>query len=122
MIAQSVALILRAMGAQGGVPTDAPALRVIDRPASRTFDPDAEKEMAVARWYMITKHDPVGAINRLKIVVSQHRGSTQVEEALDCLVEAYMMLGIVADAHRLLRSEGIAPHANPGSWITRALD
>lgn len=32
-------------------------IRVIDQPASRIFDPDAEKEMAVARWYMITKHD-----------------------------------------------------------------
>jgi outer membrane protein assembly factor BamD len=124
------------------VPADTTVLRVIEQPGSRTFDPDAEAELAVARRYMTTKHDPVGAINRLKVVIAQHRGSMQVEEALGRLVEAYMMLGIVdearsaaaalgrhfpgsswtADAYRLLRSAGDEPDANPRSWITRALD
>jgi len=142
VIAQSAALVLLAMGAHGSVPADAPALRVIDQPASRTFDPDAEKEMAVARWYMTTRHDPVGAINRLKIVVSQHRGSTQVEEAVALLAQAYLTLGIIDEAQSavaalqrhfpagnwypqlrdLLKSEGFEPHGNPRSWITRALD
>jgi outer membrane protein assembly factor BamD len=130
------------MGAQGGVPTDTPMLRVVDQSALRTFDPGAEAELSEARRYILTGHDPVAAINRLKIVLTQHRASTQVEEALGRLVEAYMTLGIIeearsaaaalgrhfpggswyADARRLLQSDGIELHENPKSWITRAIE
>jgi outer membrane protein assembly factor BamD len=142
MIAQSVALLLLATSTQGGVPIDTPMLRAIDQPASRTFEPAAEAEMIAARWYIRTRHDPIGAINRLKIVLWQHRGSTQVEEALALLVQAYLMLGILneaqsaaatlgryfpssswyAESYGLLKSAGLQPHEEPRSWITRALE
>lgn len=142
MIAQSVALVLLAMGTHGSVLADTPMVRAVDQPAPRIFDPGAEADLSVARWYILTRHDPVGAINRLKVVLTQHRASTQVEEALGRLVDAYIMLGIVyeaqsaagilgrhfpggswyAHARDLLQSSGVEPHEDPHSWITRSLD
>ena len=141
MIAQTAALVLLVTSAQGDLPADGPLLRAIDRSAPRVFDPGAETEMIAARWYL-TRQNPVAAINRLKIVLWQHPASTQVEEALGRLVEAYMMQGIVyeaqsaagalgrhfpagswyTDARRLLWSSGVEPHEDPHSWITRSLD
>ncbi|HLH90636.1 MAG TPA: outer membrane protein assembly factor BamD [Xanthobacteraceae bacterium] len=141
MIAQTAALVLLVTNAQGDLPPDGPLLRAIDQSAPRAFDPGAETEMIAARWHL-TRHDPVAAINRLKIVLWQHPAATQVEEALGRLVEAYMALGIVneaqsaaatlgrvfpggswyANARRLLQSSGIEPREDPRSWITRSLD
>jgi outer membrane protein assembly factor BamD len=99
----------------------------------------AGKEMLVGRYYQGRK-DFAGAINRFKIVVTQYQTTRHVEEALMRLTECYMALGIVneaqtaaavlghnfpdsrwySDAYRLVRSGGLEPSANPGSWITRA--
>jgi len=99
----------------------------------------AGKEMLVGRYYM-DKKDFTGAINRFKIVVTQYQTTRHVEEALARLTEAYMALGVVneaqtaaavlghnfpdsrwyADAYKLVKSGGVEPAENKGSWISRA--
>jgi outer membrane protein assembly factor BamD len=99
----------------------------------------AGKEMEIARYYL-NKKDFTGAINRFKIVVTQYQTTRHVEEALTRLTEAYMALGIVdeaqtaaavlghnfpdsrwyRDAYELVRSGGLEPSENRGSWISRA--
>jgi outer membrane protein assembly factor BamD len=99
----------------------------------------AGKEMMVGRYYQSRK-DFTGAINRFKIVVTQYQTTRHVEEALMRLTESYMALGVVneaqtaaavlghnfpdsrwyGDAYRLVRSGGLEPIENPGSWISRA--
>jgi outer membrane protein assembly factor BamD len=99
----------------------------------------AGKEMMVGRYYM-NKRDFTAGINRFKIVVTQYQTTRHVEEALMRLTEAYMALGIVneaqtaaavlghnfpdsrwyADAYRLVKSGGLEPAENQGSWISRA--
>ena len=99
----------------------------------------AGKEMSIGRFYM-NKKDFTGGINRFKIVVTQYQTTRHVEEALMRLTEAYMALGIVneaqtaaavlghnfpdsrwyADAYRLVKSSGMEPVENQGSWISRA--
>ena len=99
----------------------------------------AGKEMSIGRFYM-NKKDFTGGINRFKIVVTQYQTTRHVEEALMRLTEAYMALGILneaqtaaavlghnfpdsrwyADAYRLVKSTGVEPVENQGSWISRA--
>ena len=99
----------------------------------------AGKEMDVGRYYM-NKRNFTGAINRFKVVVTQYQTTRHVEEALMRLTEAYMSLGIVQeaqtaaavlghnfpdspwyqDAYRLVKSGGVEPSENQGSWISRA--
>jgi outer membrane protein assembly factor BamD len=99
----------------------------------------AGKEMAIARYYLENKQF-TGAINRFKIVVTHYQTTRHVEEALMRLTEAYMTLGVVSeaqtaaavlghnfpdsrwysDAYRLVKSRGLEPVENPGSWISRA--
>ena len=88
----------------------------------------------------IAKRDFAGAINRFKIVVTQYQTTRHVEEALERLTESYMALGITgeaqtaaavlghnfpdsrwyADAYKLVKSNGLEPLENKGSWISRA--
>jgi len=102
-------------------------------------DQIAGKEMVIGRYYQ-NKKDFTGAINRFKLVVTNYQRTRHVEEALARLTECYMALGIVseaqtaaavlghnfpesrwyADAYKLVKSGGVSPNANPGSWITRA--
>ena len=99
----------------------------------------AGKEMMVGRGYM-DKKNFTGAINRFKIVVTQYQTTRHVEEALLRLTEAYLSLGVVQeaqtaaavlghnfpdspwyqDAYRLVKSGGLEPAENKGSWISRA--
>jgi outer membrane protein assembly factor BamD len=99
----------------------------------------AGKEMTVGRYYL-DKRDYTGAINRFKVVVTQYQTTRHVEEALMRLTEIYMTLGVVAeaqtaaavlghnfpdsswykDAYNLVRSGGVEPSENKGSWISRA--
>ncbi|MGN1287780.1 MAG: outer membrane protein assembly factor BamD [Bradyrhizobium sp.] len=98
----------------------------------------AGKEMAVGRYY-IEKRDFTAAINRFKTVVTQYQTTRHVEEALYRLTEAYMAIGIVGeaqtaaavlghnfpdsrwykDAYNLVKSGGLEPSENQGSWISR---
>ena len=102
-------------------------------------DTIAGKEMSVGRYYLDRK-DYTGAINRFKIVVTQYQTTRHVEEALLRLAECYMAMGIVEeaqtaaavlghnfpdsrwykDAYTLVRSGGVEPRENQGSWISRA--
>lgn len=102
-------------------------------------DQIAGREMMVGRYYM-DKKDYTGAINRFKIVVTQYQTTRHVEEALMRLTESYMTLGIVPeaqtaaavlghnfpdsvwyqDAYKLVKSGGVEPSENKGSWISRA--
>ncbi|HVV40106.1 MAG TPA: outer membrane protein assembly factor BamD [Nitrobacter sp.] len=99
----------------------------------------AGKEMDIGRYYMQRK-DYTAAINRFKTVVTRYQTTRHVEEALERLTEAYMAIGIVSeaqtaaavlghnfpdspwykDAYRLVKSGGVEPRENQGSWISKA--
>ncbi len=99
----------------------------------------AGKEMTIGRYYLETRNFS-GAINRFKVVVTQYQTTRHVEEALMRLAEAYMALGIAdeaqtaaavlghnfpdsrwyKDAYAIVKSGGIEPRENEGSWISRA--
>jgi outer membrane protein assembly factor BamD len=96
-------------------------------------------EMNIGRYNM-DKRNYTGAINRFKIVVTQYQTTRHVEEALARLTEAYMAIGIVSeaqtaaavlghnfpdspwykDAYNLVRSGGLEPSENQGSYISKA--
>jgi outer membrane protein assembly factor BamD len=99
----------------------------------------AGKEMEIGR-YNLDKRDYTGAINRFKTVVTQYQTTRHVEEALARLTEAYMAIGIVPeaqtaaavlghnfpdsrwykDAYNLVKSGGVEPSENKGSYISKA--
>ena len=99
----------------------------------------AGREMNIGRYYM-EKHDYIAAINRFKTVVTQYQTTRHVEEALARLTEAYMAVGIVGeaqtaaavlghnfpdspwykDAYNLVKSGGLEPSEDKGSYISRA--
>ncbi len=99
----------------------------------------AGREMNVGRYYM-EKRDYTAAINRFKTVVTQYQTTRHVEEALARLTEAYMAIGVVGeaqtaaavlghnfpdsrwykDAYNLVKSGGLEPSENKGSYISRA--
>jgi outer membrane protein assembly factor BamD len=101
----------------------------------------AGREMSIGRFYL-KKHDYIAAINRFKTVVTQYQTTRHVEEALARLTEAYMAIGIVSeaqtaaavlghnfpdsrwyqDAYNLVRSGGLEPSENRGSYISRAFE
>jgi len=99
----------------------------------------AGKEMQIGRYYL-RKKEYTGAINRFKVVVTKYQTTREVEEALERLTEAYMALGITSEAqtaaavlghnfpdsewyqhaYALVKSGGVEPSENKGSWISRA--
>ncbi len=99
----------------------------------------AGREMMVGRYYM-ERRDYTGAINRFKTVVTRYQTTRHVEEALMRLTEGYMALGIVSeaqtaaavlghnfpdsrwyqDAYKLVKSGGLEPTENKGSWISQS--
>lgn len=99
----------------------------------------AGREMNVGRYYL-EKRDFTPAINRFKTVVTQYQTTRHVEEALYRLTESYMAIGIVGeaqtaaavlghnfpdsrwykDAYNLVKSGGVEPSENKGSYISRA--
>lgn len=99
----------------------------------------AGKEMQVGRYYLERK-EYLAAVSRFRNVVEQYGNTNQVEEALARLTEAYYAMGLTeeaqtaaavlgrnypdsqwyADSYKLLKSGGVEPRENPGSWISRA--
>jgi outer membrane protein assembly factor BamD len=99
----------------------------------------AGKEMEIGR-YNLDKRNYTAAINRFKTVVTQYQTTRHVEEALARLTEAYMAIGIVGeaqtaaavlghnfpdsrwykDAYNLVKSGGVEPSENTGSYISKA--
>ena len=100
----------------------------------------AGQQMEVGRYYL-ERRNFTAAINRFRDVVSKYQRTRHVEEALERLTEAYMALGITAeaqtaaavlghnfpdspwykDAYALLKSGGLEPREDGGSWISRAM-
>jgi outer membrane protein assembly factor BamD len=99
----------------------------------------AGKELEIGRFYL-QKRNYAGAINRFRSVVSRYQTTRHVEEALERLTEAYMAMGIVAeaqtaaavlghnfpdspwykDAFALLTKGGVEPREDSQSWISKA--
>lgn len=99
----------------------------------------AGKEMQVGRYYL-ERREYLAAVTRFRTVVEQYPNTNQVEEALARLVEAYFAMGVTveaetaaavlghnypdsewyADSFKLLKSNGLEPRENAGSWISRA--
>ncbi|MBD3764880.1 MAG: outer membrane protein assembly factor BamD [Rhodobacterales bacterium] len=102
------------------------------------FDHLAAKEMEIGRYYLRRGHY-TAAINRFRVVVEDFQNTTHTAEALHRLVEAYMALGLTAEAQtaaailgynyqsspfyedsfRLLKGQGLAPDVQEGSWLSR---
>ena len=99
----------------------------------------AGREMDVGRYYL-QQRNYTGAINRFKNVITQFQTTRHVEEALARVAEAYMAMGIVAEAqtagavlghnypdsqwykdtYTLVTSKGGEIREDKGSWISRA--
>ncbi|MCY1669225.1 outer membrane protein assembly factor BamD [Rhizobium sp. SL86] len=99
----------------------------------------AGKEMQIGRYYLERK-EYLAAISRFRAVVEQYGTTNQVEEALARLTESYYAMGVMeeaqtaaavlghnypdsqwyADSYKLLKSGGLEPRENRGSWISRA--
>lgn len=99
----------------------------------------AGKEMLVGRYYL-NQHNYVAAINRFREVLFKYQTTRHAEEALLRLTEAYLALGIPAeaqtaaavlghnfpdsewykDAFALLQKGGLEPHEDKESWISKA--
>jgi len=100
------------------------------------YDQLAGKEMSVGRYYL-GQGQYTAAINRFRVVVETWQTSTQIEEALYRLTEAYLLLGLTneastaaavlghnypssswyKEAFELLGKQGLAPTVNSGSWM-----
>jgi outer membrane protein assembly factor BamD len=98
----------------------------------------AAKEMNVGRFYLTRKNYPA-AINRFHEVLGKYQTTRHTEEALYRLTEAYFAMGITneaqtaaailghnfpdstwyKDAHELLRSGGLEPREDHGSWMSK---
>lgn len=76
-----------------------------------TLDHLAGKEMSVGRYYL-RREQYVAAINRFKSVIDAYQSTSQVPEALHRLTEAYLALGLVAEAQKYAAVLG---HNFPGS-------
>lgn len=103
-----------------------------------TRDQLAGKEMSTGRFYLNRKNY-VAAINRFREVLAKYQTTRHTEEALERLTEAYMALGIsneaqtaaavlghnfpdspwYKDAFDRLQGNGLEPHEDPASWISR---
>jgi outer membrane protein assembly factor BamD len=99
----------------------------------------AGKEMEAGRYYL-TRRQYIGAINRFREVLVKYQTTRHTEEALARLTEAYMGLGVVGEAQTaaavlghnfpdsswykdsfaLLKTGGLEPREDQGSWISRA--
>jgi outer membrane protein assembly factor BamD len=103
-----------------------------------TYDHLAGKEMEVGRYYL-KKRDYIGAINRFRGVVENYQKTSQIQEALERLTEAYYALGVYneaktaaavlganypgspwyQDAYGLLTAHDMKPEIDKGSWLAR---
>jgi outer membrane protein assembly factor BamD len=99
----------------------------------------AGKEMQIGRYYMERK-EYLAAISRFRIVVEKYPNTNQIEEALRVSSKLLFAMGIVdeaqtaaavlghnypdsqwyADSYKLLKSNGLEPRENKGSWISRS--
>jgi outer membrane protein assembly factor BamD len=118
---------------------DSKYVRDVKRRQLMAKDTLAAKDMEVGRFYM-KRGSYLAGINRFKRVVTEFQTTSHVPEALYRLAEGYMALGVVSeartatavlghnfpksswyrDAYTLVASDGRAPVADQGSWISKA--
>ncbi|PNG28019.1 outer membrane protein assembly factor BamD [Methylocella silvestris] len=104
-----------------------------------TRDQLAGKEMMVGRFYL-NQRNYVAAVGRFREVLAKYQTTRHAEEALMRLTEAYLALGVpqeaqtaaailghnfpdsvwYKDAYALLRTDGLEPNEDKGSWISKA--
>ncbi|MGB3457582.1 MAG: outer membrane protein assembly factor BamD [Litorimonas sp.] len=65
-----------------------------------TEDHLAGKEMNIGRFYL-RQNQPLAAIIRFKNVVREYETTSQVEEAMHRMVEAYVTLGVIPEARKV---------------------
>ncbi len=98
----------------------------------------AGKEMEIGRYYLARGHY-TAAINRFRVVVQDYQTTTHTPEALHRLVEAYLSLGLDAeaqtaaailghnfrgtrwyqDSYALLTGQGLRPEDAGGGWLSQ---
>jgi outer membrane protein assembly factor BamD len=103
-----------------------------------TEDQLAGKEMSIGRFYL-NRRNYTAAINRFRNVLQYFQTTRHAPEALYRLVEAYLGLGITAeaqtaaavlghnfpdsqwyqDAYALLKGKGLSPQEDSKSWISK---
>jgi outer membrane protein assembly factor BamD len=101
------------------------------------FDHLAAKEMEIGRYYLARGHYAAAA-NRFRVVVEEFQTTRHTPEALHRLVEAYLSLGLDAeaqtagailganyqntswyrDSYALLTGRGLRPAAVGDNWLT----
>ncbi len=101
------------------------------------FDHLAAKEMEIGRYYLARGHY-TAATNRFRAVVEDFQTTRHTPEALHRLVEAYLSLGLTAeaqtagailganyqatswyrDSYALLTGQGLRPEATGDNWLT----
>lgn len=82
-----------------------------------TYDHLAGKEMEIGRYYLNRGHINA-AINRFREVIEKYQTTTHTPEALHRLVEAYLTLGLRAEAKQVAAVLG---YNYPGSkWYERS--
>jgi outer membrane protein assembly factor BamD len=102
------------------------------------FDHLAGKEMEVGRYYLRRDHY-AASINRFRVVVEDFQTTSHTPEALHRLVEAYLSLGLTAEAqtagailghnfqssewyersYKLLTSKGLDLKSKGNNWLAR---
>ncbi|MDW4497464.1 outer membrane protein assembly factor BamD [Sulfitobacter sp. D35] len=102
------------------------------------FDHLAAKEMEIGRYYLRRDHY-TAAINRFRVVVEDFQTTSHTPEALHRLVEAYLSLGLVAeaqtagailgynyqstdwyqDSYKMLTGRGLKLEATGDNWLSQ---
>jgi outer membrane protein assembly factor BamD len=102
------------------------------------FDHLAGKEMEIGRYYLRRGHF-AAAVNRFRVVVEDFQTTSHTPEALHRLVEAYLSLGLTAeaqaagailgynyqstdwyqDSYALLTGQGLRPEAAGDNWLSQ---
>lgn len=115
---------------------DSPYARSARLKFELAFDRLAGKEMEVGRYYLKRGHY-AAAVNRFRTVVESFQGTTHTPEALYRLMEAYLSLGLDAEAQTagailgynyeasewyqdgfvLLTGRGLRPSAESDGWL-----
>jgi outer membrane protein assembly factor BamD len=77
----------------------------------------AGKELEIGRWYL-RRDQPLAAVGRFRRVVEHYQTTSHTAEALYRMVEAYLILGLTAEAER---NAAVLGHNFPGSrWYSDA--
>jgi outer membrane protein assembly factor BamD len=90
---------------------DTPYARDASLKLDLTRDHLAGKEMEIGRYYL-RQGKYVAAINRFRSVIDRYQTTTHVPEALHRLTEAYLALGVEAEARR---TAAVLGHNYPGN-------